>query len=168
MNRFNSVLVVALASIAQPAFATQALMVNVSVSCEQPTTLQVTVRNDSPTRAKFDEFLLPWNYSKVLRTEAYQVVDGKSKRLPGIAPIADYLRKVSLAPKQLAKGKILLSRSFAGFDDANKSGDILIFYRVNDNKLSSDVRFDGDTGVILIPKKGLFSQGCPTLIRPSQ
>jgi len=167
MNRTSAGFVAALVSIAQPVFAMQPVTVEVGVSCEKPTTLRVSVKNSSPARIQFDQFLLPWNHSKVLRAEAFQVVSGKSKRLPGIAPIADYLGKVSLAPKQVVKGEILLNRSFAGFDDANKSGDILIFYRVNDNKLSSDVKFNGNAGVILIPKKGMFSQGCPALVRPS-
>lgn len=167
MSRIN-VALVALAFIAQPAWAAQTVTVTVGVDCEKPTTLMVAIKNASPDRVVIGESLLPWNHSKALRMEAFQIVDGKSKRLQSVAPVADYLREISLAPKQSAKGEIALNRAFADFDNANKAGDILIFYRANDRRLSDAVRFNGTAGVVLIPQKGFFSQGCPALMHPSR
>lgn len=168
MDRAKVAVAVALMLMAQPALAVQTIKIGVGVSCDKPTSLQLSVKNISPGRAEFAETLLPWNHSKVLRMEAFQVSNGKSKRLAGIAPVADYLRKVSLAPQQALKGELLLSRSFAGFDDANESGDILVFYRVNAGRLSEQVSFSGNSGVVLIPKNGLFTRGCPALVNPNQ
>lgn len=167
MRHINAALV-ALAFFAQPVWAAQTVMVTVGVDCEKPTTLLIAIKNASSARVVISESLLPWNHSKVLRMEGFQVADGRSKRLRGVAPVADYLHEISLASKQSAKGEIALNRVFADFDDANKTGDILIFYQVPDRKLSDVVGFSGASGVVLIPQKGFFSQGCPALVHPSR
>jgi hypothetical protein len=67
----------------------------------------------------------------------------------------------------MLKGEISLRNIFAGFDDANSSSDILVFYSVRNSKGLDDIKFDGRPGVVVIPKKGFLTDTCPTMVIPS-
>lgn len=149
-----------------PSIAQDVLQIDARVLCKKPTAISVSLENRSSSVVEIDESLLPWNHFNVIRLEAYHVVDGKSKRLVEVAPIADFLRKISIRPGIKVNGEILLNRSFAEFEDLNSTGDILVFYRINAAVRTGSIPFSGASGTILIPRQSFFSQGCPVLITP--
>ncbi len=149
-----------------PATAENALKIDARVNCEKPTALSVSLENKSSFSVDIDESLLPWNHFNVIRLEAYQILDGKSKRLVGVSPIADYLRKIRIDPGKKLTGEIYFNRSFAAFEESNSAGEILVFYRINTAIRTGSIPFYGSSGTILIPKKNFFSQGCPVLVKP--
>lgn len=147
-----------------PTWGGQQMEVGVRVTCEKPTSLLLTARNGGTAPVQVPEAALPWNYSKVLDVEAFKVVDGKAERLVRVAPVADYLRTLQVAPRQALSGEINLNTLFAGFEDANKAADILIFYKVRD--WGASIGFHGRSGAVLIPKKGLLTHACPAVMNP--
>jgi hypothetical protein len=147
--------------------ADNALKVDIRVVCEKPSALLVSLENESSSPVKIEESLLPWNHFKVIRMEAHQIIKGKSKRLTGVSPVADYVRTLIIAPGQKMTGEIYLNRSFAYFDQANSSSDIFVFYRINEAMRTGTLSFSGGSGVVVVRKKGLFSEECPIQVQPS-
>lgn len=149
------------------AAASQVVRLDVVVSCRKPTSLLLSATNTAAKRVEVSERALPWNYSKTLYIEAFKIDGGKSFRLTRVSPIADQFGTVSIAPQQVLKGEISLRNIFAGFDDANRSADILVFYSVKNSKALSGIKFYGRPGVVVIPKKGFLTDTCPTMVTPS-
>lgn len=167
MQKINAfIAITASACFMLPAVAGDVLKVDARVTCDKPAVLSVSLENESSSSVEIDESLLPWNHFNVIRLEAYQVFDGKSRRLVGVSPIADYLRKIRIAPGKKLTGEIYFNRSFAAFDESNSAGDILVFYRINSTVRTGTFPFFGSSGTVLVPKKNFFSQGCPVLVKP--
>lgn len=167
MHRINAlIMLIVSACFALSAAADDVLMVDASVSCDKPTVLSVSLENKSSSSVDVDESLLPWNHHNVIRLDAYQILDGKSKRLLGVSPIADFLRKIRIVPGKKIAGEIHFNMSFAAFDESNAASDIIVFYRINQTVKTGSIPFFGASGTIFIPKKTFFSQGCPVLVKP--
>ncbi|MCC4606026.1 hypothetical protein [Xanthomonas campestris] len=147
--------------------ASQKIEVKLSVTCSKPTSLLLSIKNITSTPIPIPEAALPWNNSKSIYIEAFKISNGKSLKLVKVAPIADYLRTITLAPQKRLGGEIYLNRIFANFDRENESADILIFYRIKESKWLSETNFNDLSGTIMIPKKGFFSHPCPIAINPT-
>ncbi|WP_372393154.1 hypothetical protein ACCQ05_05420 [Xanthomonas sp. NCPPB 3582] len=156
-----------LAATSFSALATQKIEVKLSVACNRPTSLLLSIKNITSTPIPIPEVALPWNNSKSIYIEAFKVFNGKSDKLVRVAPIADYLRTITLAPQQKLHGEIHLNQIFVNFDRENEAADVLIFYRIKDSKWLGDTKFNDLSGTIMIPKKGFFSHSCPVAINPT-
>jgi len=132
------------------------------VDCSKPGMISVVVKNTSKTAAEVPESSLPWSYSsKVLTLKAFRIVSGgRSTSLREQRPIADYFGKKIIQPGQMLTGEISLAHLFVDYDEAHKSGDIIVFYDVS----GTSYQYVGRSGVIFIPMDRLLNGGCPSVI----
>ena len=132
------------------------------VDCSKPGMISVVVKNTSATAVEVPESSLPWNYSsKVLVLRAFRVVSGRrAVPLREHRPIADYFAKKVIRPGQTLAGEISLAHLFVDYDEARKSGDLIVFYDVN----GTSHQYIGHSGVIFIPMDRLLARGCPSVI----
>lgn len=145
--------------------SSEPIRVVIEHGCSRPGVLSVSIRNESPAPVEFERGLLPWyDATRTLRIEAFTVGNGRAKRLPAQAAVSDHLARVTLLPAGALRGEISLPRIFGDFGSAHKSSDIVVRYRVLPVRRNGVILFHGESGILIVPRSGFFSDECPTLV----
>ncbi|KAB8172195.1 hypothetical protein FKV24_015245 [Lysobacter maris] len=135
------------------------------VDCAEPEVIKVLAKNVSSVSITVEESSLPWSYSsRALVFVGYEISSGKATKLRQHRPVADYFGEVELESGGVIIGEISLSHLFVDYDEAHSSGDLIIFYEVDDS-YSDKGAYIGGQGLLFIPKKKVFSSSCPSIIR---
>lgn len=166
MGRNSKWLLVWLSLVVGNAFAATPVRVAIGHQCARPLVLSISIKNESAANVEIWEGEVPWSDgAKTLRIDAFAIGNGRAQKIPGQAAVADHLGVVNLSPNRVLNGEVALPRILAGFESVHKSSDVIVFFSVRSGKNGKSAVFYGDSGALVIPKSGFFTDECPTLIR---
>lgn len=148
-------------------FSAESIRIAVDHQCKRPMMLDVSIKNESTVSISLEGRLIPWSdASGTLRIDAFAVSGGKAKKIAGQAAIADYFGVIDLSPMQVVSGEVSLARVLADFNVIHKESDIVVIIDVKDPPNDGIDIVYGEPVVLLIPKRSLLSEECPTLVPP--
>lgn len=148
-------------------FSAESIRITVDHHCKRPMVLDVSIKNESTVSISLEGRLIPWSdASRTLHIDAFAVGDGKAKKIAGQAAIADYFGVIDLSPMQVFSGEVSLARVVSDFNAIHKESDIVVIVDVKDAPNDNINIVYGEPVVLLIPKRGLLSEECPTLVPP--
>lgn len=164
---FTSVILLA-AALSSPASPMQKpASISYSVSCSSPHAISVRIKNTSGKSIELDRKILPWtDGSKTLNIEGFVVQSGKYRRMLRQGAVFDSFSTEKVTPGATISGTIIMERIFSEYAKAHAEGDIVVYFGLSARGDGRKI-FLSRPAMLHIPKGGLFSDGCPTLLELS-